>query len=66
MKRLITAIALTIAAPALAQTAPAPAPEKMGCCCEKMSGEKANMACCEKMKTDKSQGAGDPHAGHQR
>lgn len=57
MKTIIVGLALLIAAPALAQTAPAQ-PEKKECCCCK-DGEK-KMDCC-----DKSKGATvDPHAGH--
>ena len=66
MKKILTAIALTIALPAaaLAQAAPAPAP-KMECC------EKMKDCCCKDMarKDHDKQGAkagGDPHAGHDK
>jgi hypothetical protein len=60
MKTIFVSLALLIAAPALAQTAPAQ-PEKKECCCCK-EGEK-KMDCCDKMKGDKG-AATDPHAGH--
>jgi hypothetical protein len=56
MKKILTAIALSIALPAVAhaQAAPAPAPEKD--CCEKMKAE-GKECCCKDM-------AGKDHAKH--
>lgn len=78
MNKLLTAIALTIALPALAQAqaAPAPAPAPKAGCCEQMKDkdcckDKAGMDCCKGMdhsKMDHSQhdmkGGANPHAGH--
>ncbi|MDQ3143286.1 MAG: alanine and proline-rich secreted protein Apa [Pseudomonadota bacterium] len=73
MNKLLAAVALSIALPALAhaQTVPAPAP-KAGCC-EKMKDKDCckdgKMDCCKDMakmdheKHDMKSGA-DPHAGH--
>lgn len=64
MKNILTAIALTIAIPAMAHAQPA-APAKADCC-DKMKGE-CKMDCCKGMaKGDKpgAKDAGDPHAGH--
>ncbi len=73
MNKILTAVALSIALPALAhaQTAPAPAP-KAGCC-EKMKDmdccKDGKMDCCKDMagmdhsKHDMKASA-DPHAGH--
>jgi hypothetical protein len=57
MNTILTAIALSIALPAVAhaQAAPAPAPEKKDCC-EKMKAE-GKECCCKDM-------AGKEHAGH--
>ncbi|QNM83354.1 hypothetical protein H8M03_03130 [Sphingomonas sabuli] len=68
MNKILTAIALSIALPAVAhaQAAPAPAP-KMDCC-KKMKAE-GKECCCKDMakmdhgKHDMKAGA-DPHAGH--
>lgn len=65
MKLLLSAIALTIALPAVAHaetappTTPAPA-AKMECCCEKMGKP---MKCC-KEHSDRQQGGDDAHDGH--
>ena len=67
MNKMMIAIAMSIALPAVAsaQTAPAPAPKKMECC-EKM---KEKCDCCKDMakmdhsKHDTKAGA-DAHAGH--
>ena len=68
MSILLTALALSGAAPAAAPAAaapvatPAPAPEKKPCCCEKM--EKP-MACCDKPgEKPATEGNSDPPAGH--
>ena len=68
MKKILTAITLSIAIPAVAhaQAAPAPAPKME--CCEKMKAE-GKECCCKDMakmdhgKHDMKTGA-DPHAGH--
>ena len=80
MKTLIAAIALTIASPALAQTADPHAGHAKGqhegheqkdCCADKDGNGK--MDCCEKMKDGKAmeccakhakKSGADPHAGH--
>ena len=64
MKKILAAIALSIAIPSLAQAQAAPAP-KMDCC-EKM---KEKCACCKDMagkghEGHKMSGDKDPHAGH--
>jgi hypothetical protein len=79
MKKLLTAIALTIALPAVAHAQAVPAPAPKADCCEKMKAEGKECACCKEMdhskmdhsKMDQSQhGAGataaDSHAGHQK
>jgi hypothetical protein len=55
MKSLLTAIALSVAFPAIAH-AQAPAPEKKADCCEKMKAEGKD-CCCKDM-------AGKDHADH--
>ncbi len=66
MKKILTAIALTIALPAMASAQAAPAP-KAGCCAEMKAQGKD--CCCKDMakmdhsKHDMKDGA-DPHAGH--
>ena len=67
MKKLLTAIALTIALPAVAhaQAAPAPAPEMA--CCEKMKAEGKECCCKDMAKMDHSKhdmkaGTGAPAA----
>ena len=60
MKSVLIAFSLLVAAPALAQTAPA-ALEKKGCCCDKMAEKK--MDCCDKAKGNAG-GSNDAHAGH--
>lgn len=71
MNKMLTAIALSIAIPAVAnaQATPAPAPKKMECC-EKM---KEKCDCCKGMDHSKmdhgKQGAkagADAHAGHDK
>jgi hypothetical protein len=69
MKKLLTAIVLSIAIPAVghAQAAPTPAP-KMACC-ERMKAESKECCCKDMAKMDHSKHdmkAGvDPHAGHE-
>jgi len=69
MKKLLAAVALSIALPALAhaQTVPAPAPKAS--CCEKMKDKgcckDGKMDCCKDMTKMHDMKAGaDPHAGH--
>jgi hypothetical protein len=65
MKMLIGAIALFLAAPVAAQTAPAPAPKAD--CCEKMKAE-GKECCCEKMdhsKMDHSKHDSSGERGHE-
>jgi len=76
MNKILTAIALSIALPAVAHAQAAPAPAPKSDCCEKM-----DKPCCKDMKSDCCKGmdhskmdhskmghdmkAGtDPHAGH--
>ena len=66
MKKILTAIALTIALPAVAHAQAAPAPAAKMECCEKM---KEKCDCCKdmaKMDHDKQgmKAGADPHAGH--
>lgn len=56
MTKILTAIALTIAIPAVAHAQAAPAPEAKQDCCEKMKAE-GKECCCKDM-------AGKDHAGH--
>ena len=75
MKTLIGAIALMIAVPAVAQTAPATDPHaghaeqgkaKHDCkeCCEKMKGKDGKMECMDK-KADSETAQSEPaHEGH--
>lgn len=65
MNKILTAVALSIALPALAHAQPAPAPAPKASCCEKMK----DMDCCKDGKMDHSKhdmkaGSADPHAGH--
>ena len=69
MNKILTAIALTIAVPAVAhaQAASAPAAKKMACC-DKMKAEGKECCCDDMAKMDHSKhdmkAGGDPHAGH--
>lgn len=74
MKTLISAIALAIAVPAVAQTSPATDPHaghaeqgkaKHDCkkCCEEMKGKDGKMECME--KKDGADAAKSGHAGHE-
>ena len=66
MKKILFAVALSIALPAVAQAQSAPAPAPKADCCEKM---KEKCDCCKDMakmdhsKHDTKAGA-DAHAGH--
>ena len=68
MKKILTAVALSIAIPAVAHAQAAPAPAAKMACCEKMKAE-GKECCCKDMakmdhgKHDMPAGA-DPHAGH--
>ena len=67
MKILFGAIALIIAVPAAAQTAPAPAPKAD--CCERMKAEGKECCCKEHAKDHAGNGdhaEHDSHQGHQR
>jgi hypothetical protein len=55
MNKILTAIALSIALPAVAHAQAAPAPKED--CCEKMKAEGKECCCCKDM-------AGKEHAGH--
>lgn len=48
MNKILTAVALSIAFPALANAQPAPAPAPKSSCCEKMK----DMGCCKDGKMD--------------
>ena len=68
MKKILTAIALSIALPALAhaQTAPVPAPKAD--CCEKMKADGKECCCKDMAKMDHGKqgmkAGADAHAGH--
>ena len=68
MKKILTAIAITIALPAVAHAQAAPVPAPQMACCEKMKA-KGKECCCKDMakmdhgKHDMKAGA-DAHAGH--
>lgn len=71
MNKVLTAIALSIALPAVAQAQAAPATTSKADCCEKMDKpccKDMKMDCCKGMdhpKMDHDMKAGsDPHAGH--
>ena len=67
MNKLLTAIALTIALPAVAHAAdPAPAPEAKQDCCEKMKAEGKECCCKEHAKDHSGHAEHDGHEGHQR
>ena len=66
MKKILTAIALTIALPAVAHAQTAPAPAAKMACCEKMKDKhdcSKNMAKMDHDMQGMKAGA-DPHAGH--
>lgn len=68
MNKLLTAMALTIALPAVALAQATPAPTAKMACCDKMKAD-GKECCCKDMakmdhgKQDIKAGA-DPHAGH--
>ena len=66
MKKLLTAIALSIALPAAAYAAD-PAPQPKQDCCEKMKAE-GKKCCCDDMdhKNHAEHGEHGGHEGHQR
>jgi hypothetical protein len=70
MMKLMTAIALTIALPAVAHAAD-PAPQPKQDCCEKMKAE-SKKCCCDEMADKGHAGHGEHgshsagHEGHQR
>lgn len=64
MNKLVTAIALSIALPAVAHAAePAPVPEAKQDCCEKMKAE--GKKCCCKDMDHKDHAEHSEHGGHQ-
>lgn len=69
MKKLLTAIALSIVVPAVAHAQAAPAPKAD--CCEKMKAEGKECCCCKEMakmdhgKHGMKDGA-DAHVGHDK
>ena len=66
MKKILTAVALTIALPAVAHAQAAPAPAAKMACCEKMKDKhdcSKNMAKMDHDMQGMKAGA-DPHAGH--
>lgn len=68
MKKMLTAIALSIALPAMAHAQAAPAPAPKMACCEKMKAEGKDCCCKDMAKMDHSKhgmkAGADPHAGH--
>ena len=70
MKKLLTAIALTIALPAVAHAQAAPTPAPKADCCEKMKAE-GKECCCKDMAKEHHGERGmkdgaDAHAGHDK
>lgn len=68
MNKILTAIALTIALPAVAHAQTAPAPKAD--CCEKMKAE-GKECCCKDMAKEGhgergAKGGADAHAGHDK
>lgn len=57
MNKILTAVALSIAIPAVANAQSSPAPATGRDCCEKMKAEGKDCCCCKDM-------AGKDHAGH--
>lgn len=68
MKKMLTAIALTIALPAMAHAQAAPAPASKMACCEKMKADGKECCCKDMAKMDHSKhdmkAGADAHAGH--
>ena len=66
MKKILTAIALTIAIPAVAHAQTAPAPAAKMACCEKMKDKHDCSKDMAKMDHDMQgmKAGADPHAGH--
>ena len=68
MKKILTAIALSITIPAVAHAQVAPAPAPKMACCEKMKAEGKECCCKDMAKMDHSKhdmkAGADPHAGH--
>jgi hypothetical protein len=63
MNKILTAIALSIALPAVAHAQAAPAPEAKQDCCEKMKAE-GKECCCKDMMAKMHEGM--KHEGHDR
>ena len=64
MKKLLTAIALTIALPAVAHAQAAPAPAPKADCCDKMKAEGKNCDCCKDMDHSKMDHSKMDHMQH--
>ena len=68
MKTIMTAIALTIALPAMAHAQATPPAAPKADCCEKMKAEGKECCCKDMAKMDHSKhdmkAGADPHAGH--
>jgi hypothetical protein len=63
MNKILTAVALAIALPAVAHAQAASAPEKD--CCEKMKSE-GKKCCCDKEHADMKHGHADTERGQQK
>ena len=68
MNKILTAIVLSIAIPAVAHAQAAPVPAPKMACCEKMKAEGKECCCKDMAKMDHSKhdmkAGADPHAGH--
>jgi hypothetical protein len=68
MKKILTAIAVSVALPALAHAQAVPAPASKMACCEKMKAEGKECCCKDMAKMDHGnhdmKAGADPHAGH--
>lgn len=68
MNKMMIAIAMSVAVPAVASAQTAPAPAAKMDCCEKMKAEGKECCCKDMAKMDHGKhdmkGGADPHAGH--
>ena len=64
MTKLLTAIALSIAIPAVAHAQATPAPAPKADCCEKMKAEGKECECCKDMDHSKMDHSKMDHAQH--
>lgn len=68
MNKILTAVVLSIAIPAVAHAQAAPAPASKMACCEKMKAEGKECCCKDMAKMDHSKhdtkAGADAHAGH--